>query len=60
MAQQAIEDHLSSFVLGMQRGPGWRAYVRDCLALWERHYGKEIADKARNLINTQLKEQKND
>ena len=58
MAQQAIEDHLSSFVLGMQRGPGWRTNHPDCLALWERHYGKEIADKARNLINTQLKERK--
>jgi hypothetical protein len=50
------EQHLADFVLGMARDTPtlqsqWRRYVKECLALWEKVYGKRVAERARALID---------
>lgn len=51
-----LEEDLAEFVLGMQRGPGWRAYVRECLVFWAQHYGEKTAEKAKSIINARMKD----
>ena len=51
---RSLEEDLAEFVLGMQRGPGWRNYVQRCLAFWTEHYGAAVAEKVKSLINTRM------
>ena len=52
---RSLEEDLAEFVLGMQRGPGWRNYVQRCLAFWTEHYGAAVAEKVKSLINARTK-----
>ena len=53
---RSLEEDLAEFVLGMQRGPGWRNYVQRCLVFWKEHYGEAVAEKVKSMINTRMKE----
>ena len=53
-----IEEHLAEFVLGMVRTDEWRSYVKSCLSMWEQQYGKQVADRARSIINSKMREVK--
>lgn len=53
---KALEEHLAEFVLGMQRGPGWRSYVKSCLEFWAQHYGTKTAENVRSIINARMKD----
>lgn len=55
---RSLEDDLAEFVLGMQRGPGWRNYVQRCLAFWTEHYGAAVAEKVKAKINARMKDDK--
>ena len=55
---RSLEEDLAEFVLGMQRGPGWRNYVNRCLEFWKEHYGEPVAEKVKSLINTRMKERR--
>ena len=52
---RSLEEDLAEFVLGMQRGPGWRNYVNRCLEFWKEHYGEQVAEKVKSLINARMK-----
>ena len=52
---RSLEEDLAEFVLGMQRGPGWRNYVNRCLEFGKEHYGEQVAEKVRSLINARMK-----
>jgi hypothetical protein len=45
-----IEEHLASFLLGLQRGPWSKNYNRQCLALWRERYGEQVAARTERLV----------
>ena len=53
---RSLEEDLAEFVLGMQRGPGWRNYVNRCLEFWIEHYGAAVAEKVKSKINAGMKD----
>ena len=55
---RSLEEDLVDFVLGMQRGPGWRNYVQRCLEFWAEHYGVVVAEKVKSMINARMKAEK--
>lgn len=40
-----IEDHLSGFLLCLQRGTWSKEYNRKCLAMWRVKYGEKVVAK---------------
>lgn len=45
-----IEQHLSGFLLSLQRGPWTKAYNRQCLALWKEKYGEQVVMRIERLV----------
>ncbi len=45
-----IEQHLTEYLLSLQRGPWTKAYNRQCLDIWRARYGDQIAVRVERLV----------
>lgn len=45
-----IEQHLTGYLLSLQRGSWTKAYNRQCLDLWGKKYGEQVAAKVERLV----------